>query len=72
LSSEFWRNFLPAGKDFTIPALIFLPAGIPFLELPNDDAQSTDFQDLTDFTRAVGEISSDSHPQSRVGRYTTK
>jgi hypothetical protein len=34
LSSEFWRNFLPAGKDFTIPALIFLPVGIPFLELP--------------------------------------
>jgi len=34
LSSEFWRNFLPAGKDFTIPAPNFLPAGIPFLELP--------------------------------------
>ncbi len=32
LSSEFWRNFLPAGKDFTIPAPNFLPAGIPFLE----------------------------------------
>jgi hypothetical protein len=34
LSSEFWRNFLPAGKDFTIPAPNFLPAGIPFLEWP--------------------------------------
>jgi len=34
LSSEFWHNFLPAGKDFTIPAPKFLPAGIPFLELP--------------------------------------
>jgi hypothetical protein len=34
LSSEFWRNFLPAGEDFTIPAPIFLPVGIPFLELP--------------------------------------
>ena len=34
MSSEFWRNFLPAGKDFTIPAHNFLPAGIPFLELP--------------------------------------
>jgi hypothetical protein len=30
LSTEFWRNFLPAGKDFTIPASNFLPAGIPF------------------------------------------
>jgi hypothetical protein len=27
LSSKFWRNFLPAGKDFTIPARNFLPAG---------------------------------------------
>jgi hypothetical protein len=35
LSSEFWRNFLPAGKNFTNPAPNFLPAGIPFLELPN-------------------------------------
>jgi hypothetical protein len=31
-SSEFWGNFLPAGKDFTISAPNFLPAGIPFLE----------------------------------------
>ena len=27
LSSEFECNFLPAGKDFTIPAPNFLPAG---------------------------------------------
>jgi hypothetical protein len=33
LSSEFWPDFLPAGKDFTIPAPNFLPAGIPFLEV---------------------------------------
>jgi len=35
LSSEFWRDFLPAGKDFTNPAPNFLPAGIPFLEVAN-------------------------------------
>jgi hypothetical protein len=35
LSSEFWPDFLPAGKDFTIPAPNFLPAGIPFLEVAN-------------------------------------
>ena len=28
LSSKFWRNLLPAGKDFTNPAPNFLPAGI--------------------------------------------
>ncbi len=27
LSTEFWRNFLPVGKDFTIPTCYFLPVG---------------------------------------------
>ena len=27
LSTEFLRNFLPVGKDFTIPAANFLPVG---------------------------------------------
>jgi len=27
LSIEFLRNFLPVGKDFTIPASDFLPVG---------------------------------------------
>jgi hypothetical protein len=27
LSTEFWRNFLSAGKYFTIPAGYFLPVG---------------------------------------------
>jgi hypothetical protein len=30
LSSEFWHDFLPAGKKFTNPAPNFLRAGIPF------------------------------------------
>jgi hypothetical protein len=41
LSSEFWPDFLPAGKDFTIPAPNFLPAGIPFLELPKGGHSQT-------------------------------
>jgi hypothetical protein len=27
MSTEFLRNFLPVGKDFTIPARYFLPVG---------------------------------------------
>jgi len=45
LSSEFWRNFLPAGKDFTNPALNFLPTGIPFLKLPNQGQGVRGFAD---------------------------
>jgi hypothetical protein len=47
LSSEFWRHFLPAGKDFTISASNFLPAGIPFLELPKWG------QDVSGFARSI-------------------
>jgi hypothetical protein len=34
LSSKIRRDFLPAGKDFTNSSSNFLPAGIPFLEVP--------------------------------------
>jgi hypothetical protein len=55
-------------KILQFPPQISCRQEIPFLELPKGDPQSADFQDLTDFTRAIGEISSDSHPQPRVGR----
>jgi hypothetical protein len=59
-------------KILQFPPQISYRQEFHFWNCQSRDNQSADFQDLTDFTRAIGEISSDSHPQSRVGRNTAE
>jgi hypothetical protein len=59
-------------KILQFPPQISYRQEFHFWNCRSRDNQSADFQDLTDFTRAIGEISSDSHPLPRLGRYTTE